>query len=538
MKQALGAAAFPTNLLPMKNLHRPRLVSALPFPANMRPGLLALLVILCGGMTAPVHADVTLIRAGATWKYLDNGQSQSGWQTSAFNDDAWTSGPAELGYNTDNTEPREATVIGFGGNTSTKYITSYFRHSFAIPDRAAFHGLMLRLVRDDGAVVYLNGTEIVRSNMPAGTITSTTLAPAAVGGTDESRYFEFQLGNALLDGVNVLAVEVHQQAPTSSDVSFNLELIGQDGAPAVTRGPYLQNAATTPEGVSAMTIRWRTSFPVSSKVWWGTSADLLQDSMELPTLTTEHEVRIPALLPDQQYFYAIGSGAGTLASGPDCRLTTPPLPGSTQPFLVWVLGDSGTANANAAAVRDAYAAFAGNSPTHLWLMLGDNAYNNGTDAEFQSAVFNMYPNMLRRSPLWSTLGNHEYYTSAGAPYFNLHTFPTQGEAGGAPSGTEKYYSFDYGNVHLICLDSMSSDRSTTGPMAQWLQLDLQSTVQDWIIAFWHHPPYTFGSHNSDNPNKADGSPGADAELVQMRENFLPLLEAGGVDLVMGGHSHS
>jgi len=170
--------------------------------------------------------------------------------------------------------------------------------------------------------------------------------------------------------------------------------------------------------------------------------------------------------------------------------------------------------------------------TDLWLMLGDNAYNNGTDAEFQAAVFDMYPAMLRQSPLWSTLGNHEYYTQSGTPYFDIHTFPKEGEAGGVPSGTEKYYSFDYGNVHFICLDSMSSDRSTDGPMAKWLDQDLKSTVQEWTIAFWHHPPYTFGSHNSDNPN------GADAELVQMRVNFLPLLEAGGVDLVLGGHSHS
>src|SRR5690606_119797 len=112
------------------------------------------------------------------------------------------------------------------------------------------------------------------------------------------------------------------------------------------------------------------------------------------------------------------------------------------------------------------------------------------------------------------------------------TFPTAGEAGGVPSGTEKYYSFDYGNVHFICLDSMSSDRSSTGPMATWLREDLESTTQDWVIAFFHHPPYSKGSHNSDNPT------GSDRELLEMREGILPILEAGGVDLVLSGHSHS
>ncbi len=485
------------------------------------------------------HADVILIPAGAPWKYFANGLSPNGWP-SVVNDDAWASGPAELGYNTDNSEPPEATVIPYGGNANAKYITYYFRHSFTVADPAAFvNGLKLRMVRDDGAVVYLNGTELVRSNMPTGAITPNTLSSTAVGGTDESKFFEFPLGNSLIPGNNVIAVEVHQQAANSSDVSFNLELIGLDGAPTLTRGPYLQNAATTPPditspGVSAISIRWRTSFPTTSKVWWGTTPELSMESAPIPgqTPTTEHEIRIPELLPNQQYFYAVGTAQGMLASGPDYLFNTPPVPGSTQPFRVWVLGDSGTANANAAAVRNAYAAFNGTNYTNMWLMLGDNAYNNGTDAEFQAAVFNMYPAMLRQSPLWSTLGNHDHYTSSGAAYFNLHTFPTAGEAGGAPSGTEKYYSFDYGNVHFICLDSMSSDRTPGGPMAVWLQNDLQSTMQDWIVAFWHHPPYTFGSHNSDNVNNLDG------ELVQMRENFLPLLEAGGVDLVMGGHSHS
>ena len=507
--------------------------------------MLAARLILFGAMVSAVNADVILVPAGAAWKYLDNGQTPANWQVPVYNDSnlPWQTGLAELGYNTDNTEPREATVIGYGGNTGAKYITSYFRHTFNVANKGVFTGLKLRLLRDDGAVVYLNGNEVIRSNMPSGTITANTLAPVAVGGTDEAKFFEFSLGNALVDGSNVIAVEVHQQAATSSDVSFNLELIGLDGAPTVTRGPYLQNAATSPPPqpatpplpppASAISIRWRTSLATTSKVWWGTAADQLTATAENSALTTEHEIRISSLLPHQQYFYAIGSEAGALGSGPDYRFVTPPVPGSSeQPIRVWVLGDSGTANANAAAVRNAYSTFTGTTATNLWLMLGDNAYNNGTDAEFQAAVFNMYPSMLRQSPLWSTLGNHDYYTANGSPYLSQHTFPMGGEAGGAASGTERYYSFDYGNVHFICLDSMSSDRSKTGPMAVWLQSDLESTMQDWIIGFWHHPPYTFGSHNSDNVNGADG------ELVQMRENFLPLLEAGGVDLVMGGHSHS
>jgi hypothetical protein len=144
----------------------------------------------------------------------------------------------------------------------------------------------------------------------------------------------------------------------------------------------------------------------------------------------------------------------------------------------------------------------------------------------------MYPTILRKSVLWPTLGNHDTAQSANPPaslpYFAMFTLPTNAQAGGMASGTEKYYSFDYGNIHFICLDSMTSDRSSTGPMATWLRADLASSTRQWTIAFWHHPAYSKGSHDSDT----------ESNLVQMRQTFLPILEEAGVDLVLAGHSHS
>jgi hypothetical protein len=165
-------------------------------------------------------------------------------------------------------------------------------------------------------------------------------------------------------------------------------------------------------------------------------------------------------------------------------------------------------------------------------MLGDNAYENGTDSEYQAAVFDMYPTILRQSVLWPALGNHDTAQSsnppASLPYFAMFTLPAAAQAGGIASGTEKYYSFDYANIHFICLDSMTSDRSANGPMATWLRADLASTTRQWTVAFWHHPPYSKGSHDSDT----------DPILAEMRQNILPILEDAGVDLVLAGHSHS
>jgi hypothetical protein len=134
--------------------------------------------------------------------------------------------------------------------------------------------------------------------------------------------------------------------------------------------------------------------------------------------------------------------------------------------------------------------------------------------------------------VWPTLGNHDAgsaasVTQSGA-YYDMFTLPTLGQAGGLMSGTEAYYSFDYGNVHFICLDSEGTDRSVDGAMLTWLKNDLAATKQDWIISFFHHPPYTKGSHDSNTEQK----------LVDMRKNALPILEAGGADLNLTGHSHS
>src|SRR5215207_9008003 len=134
-----------------------------------------------------IRADTTLIPAGSVWKYLDNGSNQgTAWRGTSFSDLSWASGSAELGYG----DSDEATVVGYGPNSAAKYITTYFRRSFDCPAPSSFATLKLRVVRDDGVVVYLNGQEIWRNNMPTGTIGYTTLAGPAIGSADEYTFVE------------------------------------------------------------------------------------------------------------------------------------------------------------------------------------------------------------------------------------------------------------------------------------------------------------------------------------------------------------
>ena len=165
---------------------------------------------------------------GTQWKYLDDGSNQgTGWRASGYDDSVWRSGPGQLGYG----DGDEATVLGFGADANNKYTTSYFRRSFNATDVARVTNLTVRLIRDDGAVGYLNGTEVFRNNMPTGTVTSATFATGAV--SDESVVQELTVNpTRLVEGANVLAVEMHQANLTSSDLSFDLELIGTRATPA------------------------------------------------------------------------------------------------------------------------------------------------------------------------------------------------------------------------------------------------------------------------------------------------------------------
>ena len=304
---------------------------------------------------------------------------------------------------------------------------------------------------------------------------------------------------------------------------------GSGAAEAVTlvRGPYLQ----TPTEASII-VRWRTDLTVDTRLAYGQSFDQLDTVISDVQWVNDHEVLIEGLTAATRYYYSIGTSTEVFAGGdPDHWFETAPAGNDRLATQIWVLGDSGTADANSAAVRDGYLISSAGVPSDVWLMLGDNAYFSGTDEEYQAAVFDTYPMVLRHTPLWSTFGNHDALSSDSptqmGPYYEVFSFPGSGQAGGIASGTEAYYSFDHGNIHFICLDSSDTSLALDGSMMLWLVADLQATTRDWIVAFFHHPPYTKGSHDSDT----------EARLIEVRENVIPVLENHGVDLVFSGHSH-
>ncbi len=328
----------------------------------------------------------------------------------------------------------------------------------------------------------------------------------------------------------------------------------------LSRGPYLNQA-----NHNSIVVRWRSTQSIAGRVRYGTSSTNLNQVLDETTSKTDHEVKLTGLSSYTRYFYSVGSAYDTLTpevaettsftpgapapTAADYTFRTSPVPGTAVNTRIWIVGDCGRGTQVQATGRDAYYSYNGSSSytgsriPDLNLQMGDNAYNSGTDSEYQSGYFNMYSNIFRKMPQWSCLGNHDANngstsTTANFPYFDMFTFPTAGECGGVASGTERYYSFDYGNIHFICLDSQASNTAVDnpatagtnedGPMATWLRADLAANTATWTVAFWHHPPYSKGSHDSDT----------EAQMVNMRTNFNPILENGGVDLLYFGHSHN
>jgi len=304
----------------------------------------------------------------------------------------------------------------------------------------------------------------------------------------------------------------------------------------LTRGPYM-NMATQ----SGIIIRWRTDIATDSKVSYGTTAGNLTQSVTNNTLTTDHIVQLSGLSANTNYFYSVGSTSATLQGDANNYFKTAPTLGSTQKVRILAMGDMGNNSTNQVNVRNAYLTYNGTSYTDIFMLMGDNAYNSGLDNEYQTNFFNIYKdNILKNHVVWPSPGNHDYANSStrqadhNIPYYDIFSLPANGQAGGVASGTEAYYSYNYGNIHFVSLDSYGWEAGntrlydTTGPQATWLKQDLAANTQRWTVVYFHHTPYTKGSHNSDT----------ETELVKIRENVVRILERYKVDLVLCGHSHS
>jgi len=310
---------------------------------------------------------------------------------------------------------------------------------------------------------------------------------------------------------------------------------------SIIRGPYLQAGSKT-----ELTIRWRTDIATTSKIGIGTTPGTYPTSFTDNTSTTEHIINITGLSPNTKYYYTAGTTTTVLQGDADNFFVTAPTDTSTRKITAAVFGDCGRNDnnyqTNSLNQYLTHLQNKGMKAADLMLLLGDNAYQNGTDAEYTNGFFSAYQStILKNHILFPTPGNHDYANDAGRqddhaiPYYDIFTVPDAGQSGGVASNNKAYYSYNWGNIHFLSLDSYGEEDAgttrlydTNGKQVQWIKNDLAANTKKWTIAYWHHPPYTMGNHNSDN----------ESELVAIRQNFIQILERNGVDLIMCGHSHN
>ena len=291
----------------------------------------------------------------------------------------------------------------------------------------------------------------------------------------------------------------------------------------VTRQPYLQIPTPT-----SITIRWQTGTGIAGKVYYGSSiSDLGNSIIESEEERIYHEVNINNLKPSTKYFYSVESES----KGKENQyLITPPENGQGIPVRIWVISDFGQSNSDQNERRlqtiDRWKSF-NNDDYHasFVLSLGDQTEDDAI-YQIQHNYFSQLEKVLTVSPLYTTIGNHDNHDST-VNYLNTFTLPQKGEAGGVPSGTEKYYSFDYSNIHVVVLCSEIYDAAGRKAQVDWLKKDLENNKQGWLIACMHQPLHSAGYHPTDD----------DKSSMQRRKEWLTMLEDHGVDLILQGHNH-
>lgn len=465
-------------------------------------------IILSVALFFQMASSQILIHQGANWKYLDNGSNQgTAWRDLSFNDSSWSSGNAQLGYG----DGDEVTVISYGSSSSNKYVCYYFRKAFNVTNAGANSGVKISLLRDDGAVVYINGQEVVRSNMPAGSITYTTLAAHTVSGSAEDAFYEYNVPSSVLqNGQNIIAVEVHQRSRSSSDVSFDLKLEFSDYN-SFKKLPYVLYAGDNDK----MLINWQLNSTQTSEFKYGTDTNYTSGTVQTTEYNGSHQhtMLITGLSPDQKYYYRISVNGASVHTG---SFQTAP-PDTAQQLVFFAYGDNRTHPADHDAVAEAIMNDINQNNLKQTIILnsGDLVSNGNSENSWQDKFFNQQythiSDLLSNLPYVAAMGNHEGQGLLFSKYFNYPMYQSN----------RYYYSFDYGPAHFTVIDQFTN-YSQASAQNNWIINDLSTSNKSWKIVVLHKPGWSAGGHGND---------------TDVQNILQPVFEQYGVSFVINGHNH-
>ncbi|NPA45779.1 MAG: metallophosphoesterase family protein [Chlorobi bacterium] len=447
----------------------------------------------------------TIIPSGDVWKYNDEGNDLgTAWREPGYDDSSWPAGNAQLGFG----DGDENTVLESG------HITYYFRKTVQVDDPSVQNGIHLRLVRDDGAIVYINGREVLRTNMPSDSITYDTPASGSASGADENNFISYYFpSDYLVQGDNTVAVEVHQRSASSSDVSFDLELLFENlGEHIYRKRPYLIYTASNTE----MIILWQLLTSGSCTFEWGTDTTYASGSINVSEYGDDHQHRVDLsnLTPGTKYYYHVicdgGEFQGTFYAGAEDTDTD---------VAFYAYGDTRSQPREHNRVAEAILDEISRDPLSQTFIVnsGDLVAEGDSETDWDEQFFSSdYPyinRLLASLPYLAAQGNHERGGELFAKYFPYPMFENNNEG--------YYYSFDYGNIHFTVIDQFV-DYDPGSTQYDWIENDLANTSKPWKIALYHRPGWSAGGHGNN-------------EDVQ---NYLqPLFEQYHVVMAINGHNH-
>ena len=461
-------------------------------------------IILFLGIQSVFAQDITLVAKNSAWKYYQEGNMPAGaWTTSGYSDVSWSSGNAILAWG----------VIDAGATitqlqATPRVETIYFRQSFNYNKTGTETKLVMNYVFDDGAVVYLNGIEIARINMPAGTPTYSTWT-SAVG--NESTYTLLELPpaalTALVTGANIVAVEVHNCNNTSSDLGMDCSLTVSSAAQTAACKHIRFGSSGNP--LNGLTITWRNA-GTADKIKWGYSASYEKGEFTGTRRTIYTDNQFDYVFPSPVtpgatiYYQLYDSQTGIWTSQKTYKTGSDE---STNKFNFTALGDSRTNLADWQAVANA--AVVNQSD---FVMFGGDITNSGIGSEYDS-WFDNAPNFIENRVFYHTIGNHEIVSDPSlVNYKGLYTMP----------GNEEYFSFTYGNAIFLVINS---EKPSDAAQLAWLHSTLAAnTGKTWKFVMFHRPFYTSPSHTG--------------EMDPYFGTIWKAFDDYGVDIVLNGHTHN
>lgn len=457
-----------------------------------------------------LFSQTTLISTGSSWKYLDNGTNQgTAWKATTINETGWLQGNAQLGYG----DGDEATVVSYGSSSSNKYVTTYFRKTFSITNASQYLNYTLNVKRDDGVAVYVNGTEVYRNNLAANAAYNTLATLASDdGGTFQTTTLP---ANTFVTGNNTIAVEIHQNAGNSSDISFDLELKGNTSTPTSTTQKHIR-WGTTKNPLEGLTISWTNSTSATTdQIKWGYSTAYEQGTSNVASRSGYaaatnkfFSFTFPGVLnANSTIYYSLYDSVSGVWSSQKTYTTSPPL--NTNTFTFAAVGDSRT---NVGVWNNISTLTNNRNPA--FVVFNGDIVDTGSSASQWNAWFDNGTNLIGNKLILHAQGNHD--VAAASYYQNIFDLPKNN----TPQ-TELYYSVEYGEAVFICLNS-----ETPGDTAQynWLKATLAANAsKKWKIISFHRPFYTVGPHAG--------------EMDAYWNTWFKAFDDYGVDLILTGHDH-